>query len=150
MDYLAGKFDYPIFKEEHGGVTSKHRLFDEMVILCKPQTFMNRSGYCVSRLLSYYKIALDDVVIIQDDLDIEFGKNRIRELGNAGGHNGIASIIEQVGTNGFKRLKIGISRPPANQDATEHVLSRFKEGELAALSSNIFPECEEKLKEQLS
>ena len=94
-------------------------------ILAKPQTFMNLSGRSVQGLLRIFGITSSDMIVIYDDLDLECGRIRLRTKGGAGGHRGVASIIESVGTDQFLRLRIGIGRNP-RQDPAEYVLSPFK------------------------
>jgi PTH1 family peptidyl-tRNA hydrolase len=93
-------------------------------LLVKPQTFMNRSGVAVVSLMKEYDIALSDLIVIADDLDTECGYVRIRTQGSSGGHRGMASIIERVGSNEFLRIKIGIGRDAA-QDVSDYVLTPF-------------------------
>ncbi len=113
------------FAEKHGIPVSKPSKFEDVpLLLFKPQTFMNRSGTAIVRLLEKFQIALADLIVIQDDLDMDCGRVRIRTSGSAGGHRGIASIIENVGSNEFLRVKIGIGRD-ANQDAADYVLAPF-------------------------
>ena len=115
------------FSEKHGILINKpSRLSSvvDMLLLAKPQTFMNRSGTAVVRLLEKFQMELSDLVVIQDDLDMDCGRVRIRTHGSAGGHRGIASIIEQVGSNEFLRIKIGIGRDP-QQEPADYVLTPF-------------------------
>jgi PTH1 family peptidyl-tRNA hydrolase len=113
------------FSEKHGIPISKpSRLGDVTLLLFKPQTFMNRSGGAVVRVLEKFQMTLSDLIVIQDDLDMDCGRVRIRTQGSAGGHRGIASIIEQSGSNEFLRIKIGIGRDP-NQEAADYVLTPF-------------------------
>jgi PTH1 family peptidyl-tRNA hydrolase len=104
---------------------------------------MNLSGKSVQACASFYKIDSKDIIIISDDLDMEFGKIRFRETGSQGGHNGIGSIIEILGTQDIKRIKVGIGRHP-NMDAADWVLSKFTEEEKEELEE-VFMEVEEKL-----
>ncbi len=83
------------------------------VVLAKPQTYMNASGVSVSQLMQKYKIALEDLIVVHDDLDLPLGKIRIRQGSSAAGHNGIKSIIASLGTQDFIRIRVGISRPQA-------------------------------------
>lgn len=94
-------------------------------LLLKPQTFMNLSGQAVASLLRYYKIPLSELVLIYDDLDLEPGRLRIKKQGGAGGHRGVASVIENLGSKQFLRLKIGIGHDPGIETA-DYVLSRFR------------------------
>lgn len=97
----------------------------EKIMLVKPQTFMNESGRAVRPLMDYYQVDISDVVIIYDDMDLPVGKIRLRQKGSAGGHNGIKSLIQHLGTQNFNRIRIGVGRPYPNQDVVSHVLSPF-------------------------
>lgn len=94
-------------------------------MLVKPQTFMNRSGRSVRTFLSYYKIPLSELILIYDDLDLDVGRIRVKRQGGAGGHRGVASVIQEVGSNQFVRLKIGIGKDP-RIDSADYVLSPFR------------------------
>lgn len=102
------------------------------VVLAKPQTFMNLSGIAVVQLVKWYKVPLDELLIVHDDLDLPFGQLRLRGEGSSGGQNGIGSIIEQLRTNAVPRLKIGIGRPQWGEPK-EYVLTRFGKEQIAAL-----------------
>ncbi len=95
----------------------------QKIVLVKPQTFMNLSGMAVREAINWYHVDRDEVIIVMDDLDTPFGSLRLREKGTAGGHNGLSSIIQQLGSNDVPRLKIGIGR--GRSTASAHVLSRF-------------------------
>jgi len=101
----------------------------EDLILAKPQTFMNSSGTAVSALASKYNVPMEDLYVIYDDIDLELGLLRIRRGGSAGGHKGVRSIIESLGSHSFPRLRIGIGQPPPEMDAIDYVLSRFSDQE---------------------
>lgn len=103
------------------------------LVLAKPQTFMNLSGQAVSSLIRFYKIPMDRLLIIHDDLDLPFGTIRIRPAGGAGGHKGLISIIQQLGGQEFPRLRMGIGKPPGRMDAADYVLLKFLEDEKKAL-----------------
>lgn len=105
--------------------------------LIKPQTFMNRSGYAVSRVINKHGLSPKDILVVSDDLDLEIGKLRQRSSGSSGGHNGIQSIIDRIGTNEFSRLKIGIGRPPIGTDPSDYVLRSFRPDELVLLKPAI-------------
>ena len=94
-------------------------------ILAKPLTFMNLSGAAVMPLLQFYKIELDDLLVIVDEVQLETGRLRVRPSGSAGGHNGLKSIIGSLGTEGFPRLRIGVGRGDMRRDLADHVLARF-------------------------
>lgn len=110
------KFNSLIFETTCGG---------DKVLLVKPLTFMNLSGEALSKIINWYKVNIDNIVIVHDDLDLPIGKVRYREKGSAGGHNGVASIIQYLDTSVFKRVKIGIDRPQ-NNEVIDYVLSPFK------------------------
>ena len=109
----------------------------EKVYFVKPTTFMNESGKAVHALLSYYGLDIEDLVVIYDDLDMEVGKIRLRAKGSAGGHNGIKSIIKHIGTQEFKRIKIGIGRPENNITIIHHVLGKFSKGDYVIISNTL-------------
>lgn len=100
----------------------------EKVILMKPQTYMNDSGLAVKAFVDYYKLNLDDILIISDDLDLPFGKIKLKKDGSCGGHNGLRSIEEHLGTIEYKRLKIGISHDDL-VDTKDYVLGHFSKVE---------------------
>jgi PTH1 family peptidyl-tRNA hydrolase len=95
------------------------------VLLAKPLTFMNLSGHAVGELLRFYKIALPDLVVIVDDVNLELGRLRARPSGSAGGHNGLKSIIAAFGSEDFARLRVGVGRGDARRDLADHVLAKF-------------------------
>lgn len=101
--------------------------------LLKPTTFMNNSGLAVKKVCDYYQIPISNVLIVSDDLDLPFGKIRLREHGSSGGHNGLKSIIANIGTDQFKRMRVGIGE--AKKDTIDYVL-----GELSKEEKNIFIE----------
>ena len=107
------------------------------IILLKPLTFMNRSGDAVSKVVSFFKIPLDNLLVIHDDLDMEFGRLKLVRSGGAGGHNGIRSIIACLGSRDFARLKIGIGRPDGPMPVDRYVLSRFPSSEADLLEKVI-------------
>jgi len=96
------------------------------VLLVKPQTFMNLSGDCVAPVLKYHNATVDDLLVVSDDIDLPVGKMRIRKGGSAGGHNGLKSLIERVGSQDFTRLRIGVGRDPQSRsNVIGHVLGKF-------------------------
>ena len=109
----------------------------EKVYFVKPTTFMNESGKAVHALLTYYGLDIEDLLIIYDDLDMEVGKIRLRAKGSAGGHNGIKSIIQHIGTPVFNRVKIGIGRPKNGMSVVNHVLSKFDKDDYIGILQSI-------------
>ncbi len=122
------------FKEERKlkCFMTKFKLNDEDIILIKPTTFMNLSGDAVQLVMNYYKIPVEDVLIVYDDLSLELGKMRFRADGSDGGHNGIKSVIKSVGTQNIARLKIGIGPQPPIPSET-FVLQNFYKDQLETL-----------------
>ena len=108
----------------------------EKIYFIKPTTFMNASGLAVRAFLAYYNLTVEDLIVIYDDLDMEVGKIRFRQKGSAGGHNGIKSIIKEIGTQEFDRIKIGIGRPKDKMTVVNYVLGKFdKEDEITILNT---------------
>ena len=101
--------------------------------VCKPQTFMNLSGQAVASVAAFYKISVESVLVVLDDFALPLGKLRLRSSGSAGGHNGLQSIIDHLGTQGVPRLRVGIGAA-ANAEAVDHVLGRFREEERDTLN----------------
>lgn len=109
---------------------------EKRVILAKPQTYMNRSGAAVKKMLDGFGLGLDDLLIIYDDIDLPLGQIRIRKAGSGGGHKGVNSIIDSLGSQDFGRLRIGIGAPE-EEDVADYVLSPFKEDEKEAIEKSI-------------
>ena len=124
-----------LWKEEKLAYTYKIKENNEDVLFIKPTTYMNLSGLAVSHYINYYKIDCKDILIIQDDLDMELGKIKLKYNSSSGGHNGIKNIIEQIHTTEFLRLKIGISRP--NNNIIDYVLSKFTVEEQQIINEQI-------------
>ena len=125
VDELASRGEMSLKKRKMGARYASGWLKEEEVTLIKPLTFMNRSGLSVGSAARWYKIEPKDLLVIHDDMDMEVGKLRIRLSGSSGGHRGLESIIPELGTTDFPRLKIGIGRPAENAEVVGHVLSPF-------------------------
>lgn len=110
-------------------LSGKGKTKDQNVIVAMPLTFMNLSGITVSSLLKKYKIDLDNLLVVCDDLDLEFGRLKVKASGSSGGHRGLKSIIDSVRSQKFCRLRAGIGRPPKNTDAADYVLSSLSKKE---------------------
>ncbi|NPA93878.1 MAG: aminoacyl-tRNA hydrolase [Thermodesulfobacteria bacterium] len=124
------------FSEEKSApkyLLAQGHFWDAKIFLLKPMEFMNRSGGPVQRVASYYDIAPQSLLVVHDDLDVPFGKMKFVRSGGHGGHNGIRSIIDALGTKQFPRLKIGIGRPPGGMPADRFVLGRFSKDELEVI-----------------
>jgi len=109
----------------------------EKVILALPLTYMNLSGIAINLLMKKYKLDLDNLLVVCDDLDLELGKIRLRPRGSSGGHLGLASIINKLNTKEFSRLKIGIGRPSKDRDMVDYVLLNFTKSQLNVINESV-------------
>src|SRR6478672_12775830 len=132
VDYLAAAPGCTPFREKYEAFVAELKEGDETILLIKPLTFMNLSGRAVRAVLDFYKLPLEQVLIVCDDFNLPLGKLRIRGKGSHGGQNGLRNIQEQLGTDGYTRLRIGVGQPGPG-DAVDHVLSKFKPGERKAV-----------------
>lgn len=137
IDRLAEKLSIKLNKTKFNADYGMEIVENEKVVLLKPQTYMNLSGEAVRPFLDYYKIDLDDMLVIYDDLDLPLGKLRLRQKGSAGGHNGMKSIIYHVGSGEFKRIRFGIGRPANEMPIVDYVLSRFHSEEQTTVDEAI-------------
>lgn len=135
IDLYLKKNNLKLDKDKFNGKYTKTSINDEDVILLEPQTFMNLSGDSVRKVMDFYKINVDDILVIQDDLDMEVGKIKLKEKSSSGGHNGIKDIEQKLGTNNFKRLKVGISNDK-NRDTKDYVLGKFSKEEKEILDKS--------------
>ncbi len=124
VDMVAKEFGISMRKKEKNGITGAGVIAGEKVLLVKPQTFMNNSGECVGPLAKFYKIPPENVIVISDDVTLDYGRLRIRTKGSAGGHNGLKSIIAHLGTEKFPRVRVGVGIPGAGDDMIAHVLGK--------------------------
>ena len=123
VETLAGEYGIRIKKAEQRALTGSGVILGQKVLLVKPQTYMNDSGAAVGPLVKYYDLdPQQDVILISDDVTLAPGQLRIRKKGSAGGHNGLKSIIEHLGTENFARVRIGIGAVPEGGDMINHVL----------------------------
>ena len=123
IDLFSDLSQIDVDKSVFNGLMGRGTVLNEDVMLFKPQTFMNLSGTAVQQVISYFKIPLEDVVIIYDDMALEPGTIRLRMKGSSGGHKGMHNIIDQLGTDDIKRLRVGIGEPEEN-DNIDYVLSK--------------------------
>lgn len=108
-------------------------LAERPVVLAKPRTYMNESGRQVGPLAKFYSVRAEDVIVVHDELDIAFGRIRLKQGGGEGGHNGLRSIVNALGTKNFQRVRVGIGRPPGHKDPAVFVLENFKSAERAEI-----------------
>lgn len=130
---ISDDYRIPLNQKKHKAICGMGYIEGEKVILVQPVTYMNLSGESVRELVDFYKVSAEDIIIIYDDIDLDVGQLRIRKKGSAGGHNGIKSIISNLGTDEFPRIRIGVGEKPKDWDLADYVLSRFKDEEEAAI-----------------
>ncbi|GGB51126.1 peptidyl-tRNA hydrolase [Lentibacillus populi] len=137
IDELANRFQTDLTKAKFNGKYVMESISGEKVVFLKPQTYMNLSGESIRPLMDYYNINVDDLLVIYDDLDLPAGKIRLRQKGGHGGHNGIRSIIDHLGTKEFKRLRIGVGRPNEPVPVVDYVLGSFPKEQRDAVTASI-------------
>jgi PTH1 family peptidyl-tRNA hydrolase len=126
-DKIAQDFNISLDKTKFDTVFGRGFIEDADVLLVKPMAFMNRSGPPLQKLAHYFRIPGEDILIIHDDIDLAFGRLKIKEKGGHGGHNGIRSIMDAFSGGDFGRLRIGVGRSEAGESVTNHVLGRFSD-----------------------
>jgi PTH1 family peptidyl-tRNA hydrolase len=135
VDLLASRrqLEWALERRFKALVTRPEGGVGEGVLLCKPQTFMNASGEAVGKLASFYRVAARSCLVVVDDADLPLGELRLRPQGGTGGHHGLESLEQHLGTQAFPRLRIGIGRQGEAREITGHVLGRFSAGEAQVL-----------------
>lgn len=133
LDCLADKCDISLRQKRFEAFFGKGKIGDEAVLLAKPQTYMNLSGVALEKLLLYFKVDVKDLIVVHDDLDLPFETIRLKSGGGDGGHKGLISIIEHLGSADFLRVRIGIGKPSRKTMVERYVLSPFSDQELNAL-----------------
>lgn len=134
LDEFARKHNISVDKVAFEGVTGEARVGTEKLYLLKPMTFMNNSGRSVARAAAFYKIDPREILVIYDDLDLPPGRIRVREKGGSGGHNGMKSLIQEVATQEFGRLRIGVGRPAPGWEVVDWVLAPFNSDDAAVMA----------------
>jgi PTH1 family peptidyl-tRNA hydrolase len=134
LDELAGRAGVA-FGGRFQGRFGQGKVGGDKVLLFEPLTFMNRSGEAVAAAAQYYKVRLDETVIVHDEMDIDFGRLQLKRDGGSGGHNGLRSIETALGSADFLRIRVGVGRPPARWDPADWVLSDFDAAEREKLPS---------------
>lgn len=137
LNELSKQYNIEINKEKFKGLYGNGIIEDKKVILLKPQTFMNLSGESLIEILNFYKISVDNIIVVYDDVDIAPGSIRIRKNGSAGTHNGMKSIIQHINTNEFCRIRVGIGKPEEKIDMISHVIGKMKEEDYDLLKQGI-------------
>jgi peptidyl-tRNA hydrolase, PTH1 family len=134
LDRLASHLEVSFSRLESKALVTKTDYQEYRLVLAKPQTYMNLSGQAVAGLQRFYKVPLERLLIVYDDVDLPFGAIRIRPTGGSAGQKGMVSIIERIGNQDFPRLRIGIGRPPGRMDAAAYVLKDFSRQEAEELA----------------
>ena len=136
VDYIAEQCSARIDRAKFHSLVAEAVIGDSRVLLMKPETFMNNSGVAIAEAVKFYKIPPERVIVLHDEISFEPGLMRIRRKGSAGGHNGLKSIIEMLGSEDFPRLKIGVGKKPSpDYDLADWVLGKFPKDDIDKLSS---------------
>ncbi len=133
LDHLGTKIGLTFSRMESKALVAKGELQGRRLILVKPQTYMNLSGQAVRSLMRFYKIPLENLLVIYDDVDLPYETLRMRPQGGSAGQKGMQSIIENLGSPDFSRLRVGVGRPPGQRQAADYVLQNFSKAELEIL-----------------
>jgi PTH1 family peptidyl-tRNA hydrolase len=141
VDELAKKLGIHSWKKRNQALVAEYR-GKEPIVLVKPQTFMNLSGVAVGELARWYKVAVEDIIVIFDDMDLPIGRLRMRLKGGSGGHKGIESLLTHLPKDNFPRIRIGIDRPQTGWQVVDHVLSNFTKEEQPLLKEAIIKAAE--------
>lgn len=141
-DALADKLEIPLKRVKFKAQIGNGKLEDIPIIIAKPLTFMNNSGEAVAPLVRYFKVPLERLLVIHDDMDLPLGTLRMRPSGGSAGHNGMLSIFDKLGTNAIPRLRVGIGRPPGRMDPADYVLQDFPKSDEELLKMVIAQACE--------
>ena len=136
VDALADRHDIKINKIKHKALVGEGFISGQKVLLVKPQTYMNLSGESLREIVDYYDIAIEDLIVIYDDLDVEIGGLRVRKKGSAGSHNGMKSIVQHLGSKDFPRVRVGIGQSKG-ADWKDFVLSKTSKTEEAILAESV-------------
>ncbi len=137
VELLAEKYNLKLNKLKFKSIYGETNIGGKKVILLKPQTYMNNSGIAVAEIARFYKIPSENIIVVVDDIDIEFASLKIRPKGSAGSHNGLKSIIYHLKDENFSRVRIGIGKKHPNEDLAKFVLSRFPKDDLIHIQETI-------------
>lgn len=135
IDNISKEYNIEINRQKFKGVCGEGFIANQKVMLLKPSTYMNLSGESIREAADFYKLSSEDIIVLYDDISLDIGRLRLREKGSAGGHNGIKSIIANLGTDIFPRIKVGVGQP--NVDLVKYVLGKFSKEELEVLNQSI-------------
>ena len=135
IDKLAEECGISVNKDKFDVQFGRGDIKDQAIMLAKPMAFMNRSGWPVQKLAAYFKIDSRDLIVIHDDIDLAFGRLKIKEKGGHGGHRGLKSIIQAIGKDAFVRVRIGVGRSEKGSSVSDHVLEPFYDDESTLLNA---------------
>lgn len=133
VNKIAKKYGIEINKKKFDSLYGEGMIENEKVILLKPQTYMNLSGKAIIQVVNFYKIPLENICVIYDDMDIEKGQIKIRKKGGAGSHNGMKSVVDELNSEDFARIRVGIGNPKFKDDAINYVIGAIPEEEVKVL-----------------
>lgn len=137
IDVLSQQHNIKVNKLKHKALCGEGTIQGKRVMLVKPQTFMNSSGESVRDIVEWYKLPHENIIVIYDDVDLPVGTVRIRPSGSAGTHNGMKSVIYQLQSDSFPRIRIGIGKAPEGWDLADYVLSEFTENDYVPIKESI-------------
>lgn len=137
INKLSNKYGIEVNKKKFEGLCGDGIIEGEKIILLKPQTYMNLSGKSIAQVVNFYKIQLENIIVIYDDIDIEPGLIRIRKKGSSGSHNGMKSVIAELGTEEFMRVRVGIGKPKYEGDMINYVIGGVSEQEQKELEIGV-------------
>jgi peptidyl-tRNA hydrolase, PTH1 family len=137
LDLISVQSKIKITKVKHKALIGEGTFLGRKIVLVKPQTFMNLCGECIREILEWYKTPPENIIIVYDDIDLPPGKIRIRPEGSSGTHNGMKSVIYQIQSDKFPRIRIGTGKPPEGWDLADYVLGRFSPDEMELVKSSI-------------
>ena len=129
VNKIAEKNNIEIDKIGFEGIYAKGKIYGNPIILLKPQTYMNLSGKSIKRIMDFYKIDLNQLIVIYDDMDVEIGKIKLRKKGGPGSHNGMKSVCEEINSTDFIRVRVGIGKPEYKSDMLNYVVGKIPEEE---------------------
>lgn len=138
LNELAQRFSAVSWNSNFEAITTEIMIGSEKVLLVAPQTFMNLSGRSVRAVVNFFKLPLTDLLLVYDDINLPTGKLRLRSSGSAGGQKGLKNTIDQLGTEEFARLRVGIDRPSGNTQVVDHVLQKFTKAERNVIDDSVY------------
>ena len=133
INKLAKEYKIEISKRKFDGIIGEGMIEGQKVILLKPQTYMNLSGKSIIQAINFYKIPMENILVIYDDIDTDIGKIRIRKKGSSGSHNGMKSVVQELQTEDFARIRVGIGKPEFKNDMINYVIGAIPKEEVEIL-----------------